>query len=96
MTLAEFEAWWGAASAESVEAVTHVACMAMDDWVNRAGLAIELADLQPWRRSAACICVDCAVRAAEAAALAAAEVELVCLIWPWPLDRPLGQRSVAR
>jgi hypothetical protein len=96
MTRCEFSDWYDAAPEEAVRAVLNVMDRAMTDWDRRAGFAAELADLEPWCRSAACPCRACVGLVAEVAALAAAEVELVRLIWPGPLDRPLGQASARR
>jgi hypothetical protein len=85
----EMEAWSRWASPDSVSAVAHVAIDAMHAWPTRMSGNWELADLAP-----PCPCVwEWPTRRRQAAALAAAEMAIVCHIWPEQLDEVLGRRA---
>jgi hypothetical protein len=82
----EIEAWSRWASPDSVSAVAHVAIDAMHMWPMRMGANRELADhLEPL-----CPCIwEWPMRWRQAAALAAAEMAIVCHIWPDQLNEVL-------
>jgi hypothetical protein len=84
MLLCEMKAWSRWASPDSVDAVGQVAIEAMGAWPmwcsNR-----ELDDVAPWCPSV----WEWSARWSEAAALAAAEMAIVCHIWLDPLNEVL-------
>jgi len=99
MSRGEFEACWRHALPVSRPTVVEAARDATEGWDRRVGRALEQRDLAPWRPGGACDCKRCARRAAEAAeaaGYAAAEVAVVAMTWPRPLDRALWSGQAGR
>jgi hypothetical protein len=82
----EVEAWSRWASPDSVSAVAHVAIDAMHAWPMRMWANREFADLTPLPCPSL---QNWPTHWTHAAALAAAEMAIVCHIWPEPLDEVL-------
>jgi hypothetical protein len=91
MRFYEIEAWLRWASPYSISAVAQVAVDAMNAWPMRICGSRELADLAPWCPSV----WAWPAQWSEAAALAAAEMAIVCHIWPGLLDEVLRPAWIA-
>jgi hypothetical protein len=89
----EIVIWSRWAAQGSVNAVAQVAADAMAEWPMRMCGDQELDDLAPWRQSG---WVALPARWHEAAALAAAEMAIICHIWPEPPDEVLRPARTIR
>ena len=85
MIAQEIMVWSHWATQGSVNAVVQVAVDAMVEWTMRMCGDQELADLAPWRQSG----WVSPARWDEVAALAAAELAIICNIWPESPDEVL-------
>jgi hypothetical protein len=95
MIFHEMETWSRWASPDSVSAVAQVVVDAMDAWPIRMCGNWEIADLTPWCSSV----WAWPVQWSQAAALASAELAIICHIWPEPLNevlRPVPTRNRPR
>jgi hypothetical protein len=87
----EILVWARWADRDSVAAVAQVAIDAMTEWPMRMVDHQELADLVPWRRDGWIWPVGWN----ETPALAAAEMAIICHIWPEPPDEVLRPATAA-
>jgi hypothetical protein len=83
----EIKAWSRQAAPDAVKAVAEVAIDAMNAWPIRMCGNRELVDLAPWCPSLR----GQSARWSQAAALAAAEMAIVCSVWPEPLNEALAR-----
>jgi hypothetical protein len=91
MLFREIVAWSRRASPYSINSVAQVAVDAINAWPMRDCGNRELADLAPWCPSVGAW----PVQWSAAAALAAAEMAIVCHIWPDPLNEVLRPAGIA-
>lgn len=87
MNHAEIEAWAVAAPDASARAVRFAVIEAHGHWLHRTADPAELHDLAPHALTGLVL----ASTASRAASAAAAEVAIVCEIWPRSIDAALGR-----
>jgi hypothetical protein len=87
MNQREIEAWVtaGPGAVERATAVRSAVLLAHADWLHRMQDQYEVRDLAPWC-PAGCVLF---APAARTASIAAAELAVVCAVWPRPIDAAL-------
>jgi len=95
MNDAQIEAWAAAAGPAPARAVRFAVLEAHLHWLHRTADEHELHDLAPWSVSPTIVPSD----AAAAARTAAAELAIICLVWPatwvWPAAAGSGRPSIS-
>ncbi len=86
------QAWLAAAPAERALAVRRAVVLTHADWLERIECPAELYDLAVWSLSGLIL----PTTAARAACTAAAELAIVCAVWPGPVDLALRAPRLRR
>ena len=87
MNEAEIEGWFAADPKGRVQVISQAADAAFVDWMSRIARKSELHDIAYWCRTRRIM----PTTAAQAAAVASAELSVLCEIWPCQIDRSLNR-----
>jgi hypothetical protein len=86
MREADIEVWARHASADAMDAVGQIAMLARADWLDRIRAPSEVQDVAPHCPAG----LVWPAAAAKAAAHAAGEMAILCLVWPGRVDHAAG------